>query len=59
MRKVIKTTFEKEQAEKDGAFLLLTPIQRLDRARQIREKMKKPEVDYSFSGMLVRIRKSL
>jgi len=41
MTKVVKTTFEQEQTEKDAAFLKLSPIERLDHARKVRERMKK------------------
>jgi hypothetical protein len=59
MIKIVKTTFEEEQKEKDDSFLRLSPIQRLDRMRQVRERMKKSEVKYSFGGMIVKVRKSL
>jgi hypothetical protein len=59
MIKVVKTTFEQEQADKDEAFLKLSPIERLDQARRVRERMKKPGVNYSYDGMVVRIRKFL
>jgi hypothetical protein len=53
--KVKKTTFEEEQKEKDEAFLKLTPHQRLAIAYQVRERMKKAGVDYSFAGKKVKI----
>ncbi len=57
--KVVKTSFEQEQKEKDEAWLKLTPLERLDRARQVRQRMKEVGKDYSFEGMKVRVRKSL
>ena len=59
MISVVKTSFEKEQAQKDEAFLKLSPLERLDYTRRIREKMRRPDVNYSFSGMVVRVRKTL
>jgi len=53
MSKVIKTTFEKEQAAKDEAFLKLTPFERWESALKVRMKMRKPGVNYSFKGMKV------
>lgn len=58
MIKVIKTTFEKEQQEKDEAFLRLSPMERLDKARQVRERMRKSDIDYSLAGKTVRVRKT-
>lgn len=54
----IKTSFEKEQVQKDQAFLELSSLERLDYAQRIREKMRRPDVNYSFSGMVVRVQKS-
>ncbi len=59
MVKIVKTTFEEEQKEKDDSFLRLSPVERLDRMRQVRERMKKSGVTYSFRGMIVKVRKSL
>ncbi len=59
MIKVVKTTFEDEQRKKDEDFLALSPNDRLDRMRQVRERMKKPGVKYSFEGMEVIVRKIL
>ena len=59
MIRVVKTSFEKEQAQKEEAFLKLSPLKRLDYARRIREKMRRPDINYSFSGMVVRVRKTL
>jgi len=59
MIRVVKTTSEKEQAQKDEAFLKLSPMERLDYARRVREKMRRQDVNYSFSGMVVRVRKSI
>jgi hypothetical protein len=55
MIKVIKTTFEEEQRKKDDAFLKLSPLERLDHARKMRERMKKPEVNYSIDGLVVKV----
>jgi len=57
MAKVVKTTFEKEQREKDEAFLRLTPFQRWERPLKVRMKMRKPGVNYSFKGMKVTVKK--
>ncbi|MFM7851838.1 MAG: hypothetical protein ACKO96_07925 [Flammeovirgaceae bacterium] len=57
--KVVKTTFEGEQKEKDEAFLRLSPIERMDGMRKIRELMKKKGVRYSYKGLQVTVRKSL
>lgn len=57
MQKVKRTTFEKEQAEKDEAFLKLTPFERLNFALKGRMKMRKPGVDYSYSGKKVIVKK--
>ena len=54
---VIKTTFEEEQFKKDQAFLNLTGLERLDMARRVRERMKKPDVNYSYQGLRVKITK--
>lgn len=56
--RVVKTSFEREQKEKDEAFLNLLPIERLDKARQVRQRMRKPGVDYSYAGKEVRVRKN-
>lgn len=58
MAKVFKTTFEKEQAEKDEAFLRLKPLQRWEHALRVRMRMRKPGVNYSFNGMKVTVKKS-
>lgn len=57
MQKVRKTTFEQEQAEKDEAFLRLTPFQRLEHALKVHMKMRKPGVDYSYEGKKVIVKK--
>ena len=57
--KVIKTTFDAEQKAKDEAFLMLTPLQRLEQACQLREKMRKKGVDYSYKGQKVSITRLL
>lgn len=58
MIKVVKTTFDREQQEKDEAFLRLTPLQRWEQALKVRMKMRKPGVNYAFKGMTVRVKKS-
>ena len=58
MAKVIKTTFEEEQRAKDEAWLALTPLERWERAYNVRKMMYKPGVDYSFEGKKV-IKKKL
>jgi hypothetical protein len=55
--KVVKTTFEEEQKQKDEAFLKLTPLQRWEYAFKVRQKMYKPDVHYSFSGQKVTVKK--
>jgi hypothetical protein len=57
MTKVRKTTFEREQREKDEAFLKLTPIERLIQACEVRERMRKPGVNYDYKGMTVSLKK--
>jgi hypothetical protein len=57
MAKVIKTTFKEEQRPKDEAFLKLTPQQRWEHMFRIRLNMRKPDVDYSFKGKKVIIKK--
>jgi hypothetical protein len=54
---VKKTTFSEEQRIKDEAFLQLTPIERLEQANQVRMKMRKPGVNYSYVGMKITIKK--
>ena len=58
MAKVVKTTFDKEQQEKDEAFLRLKPLQRWEQALKVRMKMRKPGINYSFNGMKVTVKKS-
>ena len=55
MKKVIKTTFDDEHKAKNEAFLKLTPLQRLEQACQLREKMRKKGVDYSYKGQKVKV----
>ena len=55
MTKVVKTTFEQEQREKDEAFLKLTPYERMERMLNVRKKMRKPGVDYSLKGKKVKV----
>ncbi|MFM7854023.1 MAG: hypothetical protein ACKO96_19385 [Flammeovirgaceae bacterium] len=57
--KAVKTTFEDEQKEKDEAFLRLSPIERMDKMRKVRNLMKKKGVSYSYHGLQVTVRKSL
>jgi hypothetical protein len=58
INKVVKTTFDEEQRQKDEAFLRFSPIERLDFARKVRERMKRSDVNYSFSGQVVKVQKS-
>lgn len=55
MTKVIKTTFEEEQKMKEEAFLRMSPLERMDHARKVRERMKKPGINYSIEGMEVKV----
>jgi hypothetical protein len=57
MKRVHKTSFEEEQRKKDEEFLKLTPMERLHQAYLIRERMRKPGVNYSYAGMKVTKRK--
>lgn len=59
MIKVVKTTFEQEQKEKDEAWLKLAPFERLERARRVRNRMKKKDISYSFEGLSIRVSKTL
>jgi hypothetical protein len=52
---VKKTTFDKEQAEKEEAFLKLSPEERLEAMLKVRMKMYKKGVDYSFKGKKVKV----
>lgn len=55
MSRVIKTTFEEEQKQKEEAFLRLNPLQRLERALMVRNKMYRTGVDYSYKGRRVNV----
>ncbi len=55
MTKVVKTTFEEEQKQKEDAWLKLTPNQRLEIAFKISEMTRKSGVNYSYKGMKVKI----
>jgi hypothetical protein len=55
MIKVVKTTFEQEQNEKEEAWLKLMPSQRLEIAYKIINMVRKPEVNYSYKGQKVKI----
>lgn len=57
MANVIKTTFETEQREKDQAFLRLTPLERWEQAYQVRLRMRRHDLDYSFKGKTVTIKR--
>jgi hypothetical protein len=57
MARMIKTTFQEEQRARDEAFLRLTPFERLEQTCLMREKMRKPGVNYSYAGMKVTIKK--
>ncbi len=53
--KVVKTTFEQEQKEKDEAFLRLTPFQRMEQMLKVRRLMRKKGFNYSYKGQKVKI----
>jgi hypothetical protein len=53
--KIIKTTFEKEQTEKDEAFLRLSALQRMDQMRKVRDLMRKKGIQYSYQGQKVKV----
>jgi hypothetical protein len=57
MAKIVKTTFEEEQKTKDKYFLSLTPLQRWELALKVRELMRKSTVNYSYTGLKVKITK--
>jgi hypothetical protein len=57
MTKVVKTTFEEEQEIKDKHFLSLSPLQRWEVALKVRNMMRRPDVNYSYEGSKVRIKK--
>lgn len=57
MIKVVKTTFDQEQREKEEAWLKLTPNQRLEIAYKVINMIRKPEIKYSYKGMKVKITK--
>lgn len=57
MHKVSKTTFEIESREKEDAFLKLTPQERLEFAFKMKSKMRKPGINYSFTGKKVTVRR--
>lgn len=55
MNRVIKTTFEEEQKQKEEAFLRLNPLERLERALMVRSRMYRTGVDYSYKGLRVNV----
>lgn len=55
MNRVMKTTFEEEQKKKEEAFLRLNPLQRLECALMVRNKMYRTGVDYSYKGRRVKV----
>jgi hypothetical protein len=55
--KVFKTTFNEEQKAKDDKFLELTPLQRWAQASKVREMMRKPDINYSYAGLKVKMSK--
>jgi hypothetical protein len=57
MLKVRKTTFDEEQKAKEEAFLSLTPLQRLEQAYIVRERTRKPDVNYSYTGIKVTVKR--
>lgn len=53
--KIIRiTTPEENDREKDEAFQRLTPAQRLAMMRELREKWRDPNIDYTLEGSVVR-----
>jgi hypothetical protein len=57
--KVIKTTFKEDQIAKEKAFLSLSPLERMDQMRKVRELMRKEGVNYSLEGKKVKVTKLL
>ena len=57
MKKVVKTTFEREQSDKEEAFFNLPPEERLAYAFLMKSRMRKPGINYSFKGKKVTIKK--
>ncbi len=57
VKKVKKTSFEKEQSEKDNAFLALSPHERLAHMLKVRKRMYKKGVDYSYKGKKITVTK--
>jgi len=57
MQKVKKTSSEEEQRTKDELFLSLDPLERWRLRLITREKMRKNDVNYSYEGMKVTIRR--
>jgi len=55
--KVKKTTFIEEQADKFEAWIKLSPLERLARALAVRQRMRKPGVNYSYDGQKVTVKK--
>ena len=55
MTKVVKTTFEQEQREKEETWLRLTPNQRFEIAYKITEMTRRPGVNYSYDGAKVKV----
>jgi hypothetical protein len=57
MTKVNKTTFGKEQQEKEEAWLKLTGEQRLEIIMRLKELTRKKGVNYSYEGQKVTVKR--
>ena len=53
--KVKKTTFEKEQLEKEEAWLKLSPNKRWEIAYKIINATRDPSINYSYKGLKVKV----
>jgi hypothetical protein len=53
--KVVKTTFEREQKEKEEAWLNLSPNKRWEIAYRIINSTRDPAINYSYMGLKVKI----
>ena len=53
--KVIKTTFEQEQKEKEEAWLKLSPTKRWEIAYKIINSTRDPAINCSYNGLKVKI----
>jgi hypothetical protein len=55
--KVVKTTFEKEQLEKEEAWLSLTPARRWEIAYKIINSTRDQSINYSYKGLKVKVKR--